>query len=168
MITQNDIDNAARFAERFRVIILEHYPDWDQYFISPNLKWQTEGDIAIEIPSRFSPLCPLRIETMHSGVILDWVGWHAHCDDWGGKFTENEFVGETLELISNILSERTVIIQTWKDGSTGAGGNCLVEELESELEGTWSIFGKGKDIVVLSWNGTYDRGTFDPTWCLVI
>jgi len=165
LIEQNDIDNAARFAERFRTIVLEQYPDWDQYFIPPNLEWQTAGDIAIEVPSRFAPKCPLRIETMWEGIIINWVGWHVHCDGWGGQVTEDEFVGEALEIVNGILTEFIVIITTWKDGSSGAGGNCLVEDLESELEGTWSIFGKGKDIVVLSWKGTYDRGTFDPAWC---
>ncbi len=167
MIEQNDIDNAASFAEQFRTIILEHYPDWDQYFIPPNLKWQAEGDIAIEIPSRFTPLCPLRIETMWGGIIISWVGWHVHCDELDDDELDIQDSGEEIviravDIIHNILSERTVII---KSGSSGAGGNCLVEDLESELEGTWSSFGRGKDIVVLSWKGTYDRGTFDPAWC---
>jgi hypothetical protein len=167
LITQNDIDNAASFAEQFRTIILEHYPDWDQYFIPPNLEWQSEGDIAIEVPSRFAPLCPLCIETMWEGIIICWAGWHIHCDAWGGTSSENEFVTKALEIIDSILKEKIAIIGTWRDGNIRSGGYTSIEELENGLDGM-CLFSEGETKVALSWNSTYDRGEFDPSWCLVI
>lgn len=151
------------FPERFSRILFERYPSWQEYSVPPDLRWQSDSDMAVEVQSRFAPYCPLRIETMGHGVVISWAGWHDHCDGWGGEYSEEEFVAEALELITDILAEKRVTITSWIAAKVDSGGNCLVEELDDVLRNApWAEAAKWLDIVVLSWKGTYDRGHFDP------
>lgn len=154
------------FPERFSRILFEKRPQWEQYRVPPNLRWQCTEDIAVEIPSRFAPNCPLRIETMHDGIIISWAGWHIHCDSWGNEYPEEQFVDQALEVIDSILSEKLVVVIDWDNGPGGTGGTCESADLDNQLQNGWpAFFIKDKQLVAISWNGTYDRGTFDPTKC---
>ena len=154
----------SSFPERFADILFERYPDWKQYVIPADLKWQSEQDFSVEVPSRFAPYCPLMIDTMDDGIIISWVGWHVHCDSWGDTYTEEQFVAKALDYIDGLLSTGLAIIVTWTGESVGSGGTCPVEDIDEQLEtGFWSIAStKGLEIIVISWNGEYDRGEFDP------
>lgn len=162
----NRSDKIPSFADRFAEIIFSRYPEWEQYRVDPNIKWQIEDDLAIEVPSRFSPKCPLRIETMYDGIIINWVGWHIHCDDWGGTYTEDEFISKAFEIIDGILIEKYVVGIAWRDGLVVAGGILKSDTMDQELQkGFWIKLAEDRQVVAISWNGNYDRGQFNTEKC---
>lgn len=154
------------FPQRFARVLFGRYPDWEQYWIPPNLDWQSEEDLAIEVPSRFAPVCPLRIDTMYDGIIISWVGWHIHCDDWGGNYTEKQFIEHALEVIAGLLNESWVVVIDWKDVPGGTGCLCESAKLDKQLQsGWWASIAKKRPVMAISWKGTHDRGHFDPAKC---
>lgn len=160
---ENEQDSRALFPDKFSSEFFSRYPEWKEYQIEPNLRWQSKYDLAVEIPSRFAPYCPFRVETMSDGIIIYWVGYHVHCDDWGGKYTEEEFIAKAFDIIDKILSEELVIVLDWNDVSMPSGALFSSETLDAQLQtGSWPKPREGHTTLVVSWNGSYDRGEFDP------
>lgn len=162
----DNMDHADSFPARFSRMLFERYPDWRQYVVPPNPKWQSKDDIAVEVPSRFVPLCPLRLETMGHQMIISWAGWHTHCGPAAAGLSEDELVAGSLDFVADILSEKYVVAIDWSNGPGGTGGTIEADKLEEELATGWpAIFFQDKAMTLLSWNGTYDRGEFDPAKC---
>lgn len=154
------------FPERLARVLFERYPSWQQYKAPPDFRWQSGSDIAVEVPSRFAPRCPLRVETTGGGIIISWAGWHEHCDDWAGQYTEEQFVAEALEVVEGLMNEERVVVIDWQDGPGGTGGLCESGDLDNSLKnGWWARIAQERQIAVISWKGTYDQGPFDPDKC---
>lgn len=162
----NQSDNIPPFADRFAKMIFTRYPEWEQYRVDPDMRWQVEDDLAIEVPSRLSPKCPLRIETIDEMIIISWVGWHEHFYDWGGTYMEDKFISRAFEIIDKILVDKYVVAIAWKDDRILAAEIFRSDAINKKLhKGFWAKAVEDEQVVAISWNGNYDRGQFDPAKC---
>lgn len=159
------------FPERFRAMLFERYPNWRQCEVAPNLEWQSEGDMAVEVPCPSMPDHPLRIETMRGEIILYWAGMHVHCDDWLGKRPEEQFVQQAFDFIAGTLAEEMVIILWWpprnRTRRPSSGSWEPVANLEKTLRRARYLIAEDKErdpekhsLVVRSWRGTHNQGEF--------
>ncbi len=152
-------DNLNPFAARFARSLFQRYPEWEQYIVPASLKWQAIDDLAVEVPSRFVPHCPLRIETMHGSIIVQWGKWHVHCDPNPIAATRRRQISKALRAIRWILDEDLVIIEHWQDGRFMGDRDCKPAKLKRCLKVASSGLGQ---VTARSWRGTYDSGTIDP------
>ena len=144
--------NLSPFAARFARILFERYPEWKQYVVPPDPEWQETQDLAVAVPSRF-PDEPLRIDTMDDEITISWRGWHTHCYSWKDGPTEEQFIGEALEIITALLSEGLVIVEGQDRGKTTASGHYQPDEVAESLD----LYSDHDTVTATSWNGTYDQ-----------
>lgn len=162
MMTENT------FSKRFFEVLFEKYPEWKQYLMPPDLRWQTEDDMAIEVPSRFAPSCPLRIETAcDHDITVSWAGWHTHNFPVDEIITEEKCIADVFEMLDEIFEEKQVLVMKWHNGPGGSSALFRTDNLSHKLENErYKLFIKSNEqVVVISWNGTYDQGPFDPAKC---
>lgn len=158
--------NSVEFSERFSRILFEHYPQWQNFQTSTDLSNETMYDLMVQVPSRFAPRCPLCIAVKDGQLFIAWAGWWEEWDSYADDYSEEEIFTAAVELISDILAERCVIVTAWSDRGVEAGCNYPIEELNKRMDTSWSILvGKEFETVAVSWSGTYDRGQFDPMKC---
>ncbi len=141
-------------ATSFARILFERYPDWKPYVVPPDNPSPQWNGLIIEVPSRF-PGRPLRIEAGNGGILISWRGWHAHYDDWGDSYTEEQFITEALETIRGLLSEELVIIEAGIYDRVQAAGGYTPDRVDEALLEPW--YANYTDVTATSWNGTYDR-----------
>lgn len=162
---------ADTFPERFRRVLFERYPDWRQYEIPPDLRWQSEEDLAVEVPCTATPGRPLRIETMSGGIILNWGGTHIHCDIWCGEDTEEQSIRSAFDIIVGTLTEEMAVVLWWpphnREFNPPSGSWVSIGDLEETLVMARRIIAKDEEfdperhaIVVRSWLGTYNQGEY--------
>jgi hypothetical protein len=100
---------------------------------------------------------------MDDGIIISWAGWHVHCDEWAGTYTEEEFVKEAFRIIDGLISERLAVILRLSGNRITSGQTRSVEDLDEQFEPEFWLNERNKrEIIAVSWKGTYDRGDFDP------
>lgn len=154
------LGNLNPFATRFARSLFERYPEWRQHALPPNPQWQAIDDLAVEVPSRFAPHGPLRIETMRGTIIVSWGGtWHVHCDPNPIAKTRRRQVWKAMSTIRRILNEDLVILDHWQDGSAVGDKECKPSKLKRCLKVASSGVGQ---VTARSWRGTYDHGEIRP------
>lgn len=158
-MTDEMLNNLNPFAAKFARTLFTRYPEWVQYAIPPDPKWQAADDLAVEIPSRFAPYCPLGIHTMRGTIIIQWGMWHVHCDPNPIARTRRRQISKALRAIRWILDEYLVIVEHWQDGRFMGDRDCRPAELERCLKLTpLSTY----QVTARSWRGTYDHGEIKP------
>lgn len=151
-MTDDIPNNLSPFAARFARILFECYPEWEQYVVPPDPEWQETQDLAVAVPSRF-PDDPLRIDTMDDEITISWRGWDFDCYSWKDGPTEEQFIGEALEIITALLSEELVIVEGKDCGATRAWGHYEPNEVDEALK----LYTDHDTVTATSWNGTHDQ-----------
>lgn len=149
--------------KKFADTLFSRYPHWKQYVTESNPELQDA--LCISVPSRFAPECPLRIYAEEGAITVAWGNWDIHCDKWAGMSSVEERIDKALVVIDDIINERFIIIDSWKNGRLCGSFDSRVETLDADIaksELYTSQIG-GNSITSRSWAGTYDRGELDPT-----